>query len=67
MTTSARPIFTVKKHKDGKVWICIEEGPVKSPLTNGTYGFELGPQTSREKAEEVAKYMGENLQYFVKH
>lgn len=67
MSIRARPVFAVRQHKDKQFWICIEEGPSKSALANGTYGFEWEPGKSREKAEEIARYMGENIEYFVKH
>ncbi|MCO6690430.1 hypothetical protein [Pseudomonas asiatica] len=66
MKTLARPTFVVHVGDDGQPWICIEPGPKSSPITNGTYGFQLAPGTSQADAEQIAKYLGEKLEYFVK-
>ncbi|WP_124303294.1 hypothetical protein [Pseudomonas chlororaphis] len=63
---TARPTFTVKQHSDGQHWICIDSGPSEHQLTNGSYGFGLEPGTSFEKADEIARYMGDHLVYFTK-
>jgi hypothetical protein len=66
MSKIARPTFAVRQHDDGQYWICIDPGPSEHPLTDGSFGFELEPGISLEKAEEIARYMGEKLEYFVK-
>ncbi|PTU49271.1 hypothetical protein DBB42_26260 [Pseudomonas plecoglossicida] len=66
MTTIARPTFVVHVGDDGQPWIRIEPGPQSSPITDSSYGFQLAPGTSRADAEQVAKYLGEKLEYFIK-
>jgi hypothetical protein len=61
-----RPTFTVEQ-RDGEYWICIEEGPNEHKLADGSFGFCFAPGTTLEQAREIAQYMGEKLEYFVKH
>ncbi|MNJ43943.1 hypothetical protein D3C77_389720 [compost metagenome] len=66
MKVLERPTFQVRHSEDGEPWIAIEGGPQEGQITNGLYGFHLAAGTSQGEAEEIARYLGEKLEYFVK-
>lgn len=64
MTTRAKPVFTVKEYHDGHPWICVEFLTADKDMPMHTYGFDLEPGTTYERAKEVAEFMQDNLIHF---
>lgn len=61
MTKRAQPIFTVKQYASHEPWICIEYATAEEGMPNDLFGFDVRPGTSFQKAEEIARYMNENI------
>lgn len=53
--------FTVKESKSGPFIDCEPRGMDLSILGDGYLSLTLRPGTSIEKAEEIARYLGENV------
>ena len=60
MTVRARVRFVVKEFSDGTLWIVLE--PLGEPLPSGINGLDLVPETALERAEEIAKFLNENVE-----
>lgn len=61
MTKRAQPIFTVKQYVSREPWICIEYATAEDGMSNDLFGFDVKPGTSFQRAEEIARYLNENL------
>ena len=64
MTKRARPIFTVKQYASQEPWICIEYATAEDGMPNDLFGFDVRPGTSFQEAEEIARYLDENIESF---
>jgi hypothetical protein len=60
-TEFAEHAFTVKEAKAGPFIMCEPRGEDLSILGDGFLTLTLRPGTSIEKAEEIARYLGQNV------
>ncbi len=60
-TEFAEHAFTVKESKSGPFIMCEPRGKDLSILGDGFLTLTLRSGTSIEKAEEIARYLGENV------
>jgi len=54
-------LFTVKQYASHVPWICIEYATAEDGMPVEIFGFDVRPGTSFERAEEIARYMNDNL------
>lgn len=64
MTVRSRPVFTVKAYPNEKPWICVEPMKAEKGMPPGVFGFDLDDGVDASGAEEIAKYMNDNLKHF---
>jgi hypothetical protein len=67
MTTRARFRFIVKGYPDGTPWIAFEPQRLQlvgEGLPSGIFGFELPKGTTGKRAEEIARFLDENITQF---
>jgi hypothetical protein len=67
MTVRAEFRFVAKAYADGTPWIAFEplQGQLSGEgLPTGIFGFDLPSGTSGERAEEIARFLEENIRSF---
>lgn len=65
MTKKSSVTFTVKETGDGSAWILLESRrETDAGFPAGMFGFRLPAGTPYEKAQEVARFMRDNLGEF---
>ncbi len=67
MTVRAKFHFVVKAYADGTPWIAFEPHQVQlrgEGLPSGIFGFDLPDGTTGERAEEIARLLGDNIKLF---
>ena len=67
-TETCRYLFVVKEGSEGQPWIMLE--PVRSNLgilENGFLGLNLRDRISYEKAQEIVRYLSDNILEIIHH
>ncbi|OQR30292.1 hypothetical protein BWR59_17195 [Pseudomonas sp. Bc-h] len=64
MTLRAKPIFRVHQHESRESWIEIAYWSNDDGMPMDLFGLDLPQGTTFEKAQEVAAFLRENIEYF---
>lgn len=65
MTKRAKSSFTVNQYPGShQPWIAIELDDEDEGMTRDLFGFDLAAGTTFQNAEQIAKFLNENLKEF---